>query len=78
MQKKIVITVKGKDLKNLNKLADQLQSEEEVELSNVFDFGVITGSVEEAKIDRLKKLKAIESVELDTPVSIVPPDSEVQ
>lgn len=46
--------------------------------TGVHDYGVITGTIEEDKLDELLEVEGVEQVERDKPTFIAPPDSPVQ
>lgn len=77
MRKYIIITISENYLDKLNSIADFLRKEGLL-ITQLYEFGVITGSCEEENIEKLKDHKEIISFAEDTPASIAPPDEDVQ
>lgn len=75
--KNIVITISENHLDNLTSIADLLRKEGLV-ITNLYDFGVITGSAEERIIKKLRDRKEIISLTEERQAFIAPPDSDIQ
>ncbi len=77
MAKNIVITVSENALDKLELLADILRSDG-LTITNLFDFGVITGNAEDKVIEKLRGYKEIISLEEDKQAFVAPPDADIQ
>ncbi|WP_031528142.1 hypothetical protein [Dyadobacter crusticola] len=75
--KSVVITISETYLGSLKTVADEL-CEEGLTITNLFEFGVITGEAEDQIIDKLRGHKEVISLTEDRPARIAPPDSPVQ
>ena len=42
------------------------------------DLGLVTGSIDEEKVDSLRKVKGVEHVETERNIQIPPPESDIQ
>ena len=62
---------------NLKSIADLLKKEG-LTITNLYDFGVITGSAEEIIIKKLRDHKEVISLTEEKQAFIAPPDSEIQ
>jgi phosphoserine phosphatase len=77
MKKNLVITLSDKYIGRIKEIAKMLSNDGLV-VTNVYDFGVITGTTEEINVDKIKKHKEIEALTEELNISISPPDSELQ
>ena len=78
MRTDIVVAIEGEHLERLGAVAEELRSAG-MEVGAVMDeLGVVSGSVEQEKIERLSAVKGVASVEAAREVHIPPPDSPVQ
>lgn len=77
MKKSIVITVCQENIGTLQSFCEKLKSEG-MELTNVFEFGVITGLTEENNIEHIENFPEVESVTIEKIITLPPPDSEIQ
>ena len=75
--KNIVITISENYLDNLKSIADLLR-QEGLTITNLYDFGVITGCAEEIIIKKLRDHKEVISLTEEKQAFIAPPDSEIQ
>jgi hypothetical protein len=75
--KNIVITVSENYLDKLKSLADSLRKDG-LTITNLYEFGVITGSAEDSIIKKLRDHKEIISLTEDKQAFIAPPDAEIQ
>lgn len=64
-------------LDKLKLLADLLKKDG-LNITNLYDFGIITGYAEDIIIEKLRQHKEIVSLTEDNQVNIAPPDSEIQ
>ncbi len=77
MKKNIVITISENHLDKLRSVSEMLRHEG-LEINQVFEFGVITGSIDESDMGRLKAHEEVLAVVEDKEVDIGPPDAEIQ
>jgi hypothetical protein len=77
MKKNIIVTISENQLNNLNSVAEMLRRDG-LEITQVFEYGVITGRMEDHTLDSLHKHSEVVSVTTDQQVDIGPPDGEVQ
>lgn len=77
MKKNVVITLSENSINRLKSIAELLKSKGLV-INNMYEFGVITGIIEESKISGLLEQKEIESLTEEQIVKISPPDSDIQ
>jgi len=75
--KSIVITISEVHLSRLSFVADELRKEG-LQITNLFEFGVITGHAEEQDIEKMRCLAEVASLTEDRQVRIAPPDSGIQ
>ncbi|CAG5069389.1 hypothetical protein DYBT9623_02125 [Dyadobacter sp. CECT 9623] len=75
--KSIVITISETYLSNLRTVADEL-CEEGLTITNLFEFGVITGHADEEILGKLRDHKEVISLTEEKQATIPPPDSPVQ
>ena len=47
-------------------------------IDNAYEYGVITGQIEENQFKRLRQLPEIEDFRLDQDIQLPPPDAKVQ
>lgn len=77
MKKNVVITLVESDEKNLFLTVESLKKKG-LDVQNTFDFGVITGVIDQKRIKNLLKVKGVESISEDQIVNLSPPDSPIQ
>ncbi len=77
MKKSIVITLYQENLDNIKTFSEKLTGEG-LEVTNVFEFGVITGLTEENNIEKIEKLPEVESVTIEKIVQLPSPDDDIQ
>lgn len=75
--KSIVITISETYLSSLRTVADEL-SQEGLVITNLFEFGVITGQAEEDVLEKLREHKEVISLTEERQATIPPPDAPVQ
>jgi hypothetical protein len=75
--KNIVITISDSYLYSLSSIAEIFRKEGLI-ITNLYEFGVITGNAEDKTIRKLYKHKEIISLTEDNQVNIAPPDSLIQ
>lgn len=75
--KNIVITISDNYLYSLKSIAEVLRKEGLI-ITNLYEFGVITGNAEDRTIKRLFKHKEIVSLTEDKQTNIAPPESLIQ
>ena len=75
--KNIVITVSESYLDKLKSIADIL-SKDGLIITNLYEFGVITGSAKSKTIKKLRGRKEIISLTEEKQVFIAPPDADLQ
>lgn len=74
----MLVSVEGGHLARLNAVAEELRSAG-MEVGSVMDeLGVVSGSVEPEKIERLSAVTGVASVDAAREVRIPPPDSPLQ
>ncbi len=74
----VLVSVEDGHLERLSAVAEALRSAG-MEVDEVMDdLGVVSGSIEPAKIERLAAVTGVASVERSREVRIPPPDSPVQ
>ncbi|WP_192822793.1 hypothetical protein [Rufibacter sp. LB8] len=77
MRKNIVITITEDCLDRLHIIASTLK-QDGLQITNIFEYGVITGNVEDKSIEKLRSYDEILSLKEDQSIQISPPDSEIQ
>lgn len=77
MLKNIVITISESYLDKLKSIADLLKRDG-MTITNLYDFGVITGNAEDKIINKLRDHKEIISLTEEKQAFISPPDAEIQ
>ena len=77
MTKNIVITVSESYLDKLKYVAD-IFIEEGLTITNLYEFGVITGNAEDKVIKKLRSHKEIISLTEDKQIIIAPPNADIQ
>ena len=77
MQKNIVITIGDHPNKSLELIAEELEREG-VNIENSFEFGVITGKIEETLIPKLYKNREVVTVTIEKKIQLPPKDSDIQ
>jgi len=75
--KNIVITVSESYLDKLKSIADILRKDG-LTITNLYEFGVITGNAEDKIIKKLRDHKEIISVTEEKRAFIAPPNAEIQ
>lgn len=76
--KPVIITVSDDALSKIDQLADECK-EMGMNIERVLPItGVITGSISESKIDHLKNVSGVLSVEPEMMIELPPPDSNLQ
>jgi hypothetical protein len=75
--KNIVITISDSYLYRLKTIAEILRKEG-LNITNLYEFGVITGNAEDRIIKKLHEHKEIVSLKEDKYVEIAPPGSAIQ
>jgi hypothetical protein len=77
MTRNIVITVSESYLDKLQHLAEMF-SKEGLTITNLYEFGVITGNAEARVIKKLRNHKEIISLTEDRQAFVAPPESNIQ
>ena len=77
MNKNVIVTLEEGEEKRLPKVIESLRKSG-LTVQNAFEYGVVTGIIDEKKIKALTKKKGIQSVEEDQPVNLPPKDSPLQ
>lgn len=77
MKKNVVITLMESEEKRLDLIIESLRKVG-LEVHNTFQFGVITGSIDEKEIKNILEIKGVESISEDRSINLPPPDSPVQ
>lgn len=77
MKKNVIITISEDYLDNINSVVNLL-NKDGLAIGNIFEFGIITGIVDENKIENIKKHPEILSLSEDEPQKISPPENEIQ
>lgn len=77
MKKHIIITISEDHLDQINAIANLLDKEG-LQVKHVFEFGVITGVVEDHHIESIKAYPEVFSLSEDLTQSIPPPDNDIQ
>ncbi|MDO5979992.1 hypothetical protein [Flavivirga spongiicola] len=77
MKKNVIITISEDHLDRINSVVNLL-SQDGLVIENVFEFGIITGVVDENKIEKLKKHQEILTLTDDVSQKISPPENEIQ
>ena len=75
--KNIVITVSENYLDKVKSLADLLRKDG-LTITNLYEFGVITGNAEDRIIKKLRDHKEIISLTEDKQAFVAPPDAGIQ
>lgn len=75
--KNIIITVSESYLDKLKSFADLLRNDG-LTITNLYEFGVITGKAEDRVIKKLRDYKEIISLTEDKQAFIAPPDADIQ
>lgn len=75
-KKNVIITLSESNVKNLSTVIKSLQKVG-FEVENQFEYGVVTGRIDENMIDKLSKRKAIESISEEKNIQLPPFDSPV-
>lgn len=73
----IVITVSDKHLGETEEIANRLVKDG-LKITNVYEFGVITGIIEENNIKRISDYTEVKSLTKEKNISISPPDEDIQ
>ena len=74
----VLVSVEGGQLERLSAVAEELRSAGMEVAAVMDDLGVVSGSVEPEKIERLAAVRGVAAVEASREVRIPPPDSPVQ
>lgn len=77
MKSNIVLSIGDIHIHNLDIIVNKLE-ELGMSVDNTFEFGVITGTMENSDIQELKTISEIESFTVDAQVNLPPPDEEIQ
>lgn len=77
MKKNLIITLSEEYIGQREKIAKML-SNEGLDIVDIYEFGVITGTIDEKKIETIKKHKEIASLSEASNIKIPPPESEIQ
>jgi hypothetical protein len=75
--RQIVITISTYYLDRLDSVAENLR-EEGVNITRLYEFGVIVGYAEEETIDKIRHHEEIASLQDEKEVSNPPPDEDIQ
>ena len=75
--KDIIITIADKYFDKIPEIVEYFKSKG-LEVTNVFEFGVVTGRANEETINYLRNLNEVAVLQEDTLASIPPPESEIQ
>ena len=76
--KNIVITISDNFVNELKSIAQELHKDGLI-ITNVYEFGVIIGTVDDDKIiEKLRKHKEVISLTEEKQANISPPESEIQ
>ncbi len=75
MKENIVITISPEHIDEMKNISQKLK---EVKITNVFDFGVITGVTEEENIQKLKQITEIEDITIEKQINLPPNDRGIQ
>lgn len=77
MKKNILITFNENYLNEIDNILDYLR-EEGMIINNVYDFGVVSGILEEDKFEKIRSFKEILLLKEDEKINIPPPDEDIQ
>lgn len=77
MKKNILITFNENYLNEIDNILDYLR-EEGMIINNVYDFGVVSGILEEDKFEKIRSFKEISLLKEDEKINIPPPDEDIQ
>lgn len=75
--KSVIITIDDSQLGQMTSILDSF-AKCGLEVTNHFDFGVITGNADEEAISKIKSHSEVISLEEDRPVKIAPSGSKIQ
>ena len=76
-KKSVIITLSESNVKNLSSVVKSLEKAG-FEVENKFEYGVITGKIDENMIDKLSKRKSIESISEEKFIQLPPSDFPIQ
>ncbi len=76
-RKSVIVTLAEGQEKKLSSVVKSLQKAG-LEVENKFSYGVVTGKIEEEKIEKLSKKKSILSISEEKMVQLPPKDSPLQ
>jgi len=77
LKKNILITFNENYLNEIDNILDYLR-EEGMIINNVYDFGVVSGILEEDKFEKIRSFKEILLLKEDEKINIPPPDEDIQ
>ncbi|KMQ64316.1 hypothetical protein ACM46_08470 [Chryseobacterium angstadtii] len=77
MKSNIVLTINEMSIHKLDTIVDKLE-ELGMSVDNVFEFGVIIGTMESNDVGELKTIKEVDSFTVDAQISLPPSDENVQ
>jgi hypothetical protein len=77
MNKNVIVTLEEGEERRLPKMVESL-TKSGLAVQNTFEYGVVTGIIDEKKIKALTKKKGIQSVEEDQPINLPPNGSPLQ
>lgn len=77
MKKNIVITLNDRYLEEIDNTLNNLR-EEGMIIKNVYEFGVVSGVLEEENFAKIRALKEVLLLKEDEKINIPPPSGEIQ